>query len=279
MVKVNGDGIISLSYYRNGVFQGGSFYLLGIQVAGLVAIASWTLVWAYIVLKLIEKTIGLRVSLHEELVGADLIEHTIGEVTYDKKTKTFNCSKAKQTEESGSSANGSTTTGPNQYRAYSMTGFNSATRRKHAYVNSEIYRLVCEFEQEGRANKKLGSHTYPKGSKKRELMLELPGRASGLRRHHSNRVGSNPAKPQARRNSRWRAAPDSRKWSAGRRFADLFSNSGCDAQRPGVGETKDGNGERKADDSGGGRDYLAPIILQIEDGPKRNGVGDDFTKV
>lgn len=256
------------------MFQGGSFYLLGIQVAGLAAIASWTFIWAFIVLKLIEHTIGLRVSLEEELVGADLIEHTIGEVTYDKKTKSFNYSK--KSEEMGIKVNGSTKA-TDVYRTYPILGFNSATRRKHACVNSEIYRLVCEFEHRGRDHKRLGSHTYPKCARKRELMFELPGRTSGLRRHHSNRVGSSPTKPYSRHWSRWGANPEGgRNLSAGRRFAELFANSGSHARRPETSGTNDENSKREPEDPDGiDPDSLSRIKLEIGTNQKQNGVSDN----
>lgn len=38
-------------------------------------------------LKLIQITVGLRVSLEEEIIGADIVEHAIGGVFYNKKTR------------------------------------------------------------------------------------------------------------------------------------------------------------------------------------------------
>ncbi len=59
----------------NGLFYGGGFKQLGIQLTGLVTVLAWTAVTMVIVFKLIEKTIGLRVSEEEEIVGLDSKEH------------------------------------------------------------------------------------------------------------------------------------------------------------------------------------------------------------
>ena len=67
--------------------QGGGFYLLGVQLLGVVSISAWTAVTAFILLKAIDLTVGLRIPLEEELLGADIVEHGVGDVTYDKVTK------------------------------------------------------------------------------------------------------------------------------------------------------------------------------------------------
>lgn len=53
---------------------------MGIQALALVAITAWTVAVSFLSLQLIDKTIGLRVSLEEEIIGADIIEHGIGNV-------------------------------------------------------------------------------------------------------------------------------------------------------------------------------------------------------
>ena len=58
-----------------GVFYGGGFHLLGVQLLGLLAIGSWTAVTMWITFTIIKKTVGLRVSAHEEIVGLDKMEH------------------------------------------------------------------------------------------------------------------------------------------------------------------------------------------------------------
>ena len=59
----------------NGLFYGGGFSQLGIQITGIVSVLAWTAVTMFIVFKLIDKTIGLRVSEDEEIEGLDSKEH------------------------------------------------------------------------------------------------------------------------------------------------------------------------------------------------------------
>lgn len=59
----------------SGLFYTGSFKLLGIQVIGILAVAAWTAITITIAFKIIEKTIGLRVSAEEEIKGLDSTEH------------------------------------------------------------------------------------------------------------------------------------------------------------------------------------------------------------
>ena len=58
-----------------GLFYGGGFHLLGVQLLGLLAIGAWTAVTMFITFYIIKKTVGLRVSAHEEIVGLDKMEH------------------------------------------------------------------------------------------------------------------------------------------------------------------------------------------------------------
>lgn len=59
----------------NGLFYGGGFTQLGIQIIGIVSVLAWTAVTMLIVFKLIDATIGLRVSSDEEIEGLDAKEH------------------------------------------------------------------------------------------------------------------------------------------------------------------------------------------------------------
>lgn len=58
-----------------GLFYGGGFKLLGIQCVGMLATAAWTVVTMTIAFFVIKKTIGLRVTEEEEIVGLDSTEH------------------------------------------------------------------------------------------------------------------------------------------------------------------------------------------------------------
>lgn len=68
-------GTDSSGYEVLGLFYGGGIHFFLIQCLGLLAVALWTGVTMYITFKLIDKTIGLRVSAHEEIIGLDLMEH------------------------------------------------------------------------------------------------------------------------------------------------------------------------------------------------------------
>ena len=72
-----GDGV---TYGANqiagkGLFYGGGFSQLGIQLLGMVCTAAWTAVTITIAFLIIKATIGLRVSEEEEIVGLDSCEH------------------------------------------------------------------------------------------------------------------------------------------------------------------------------------------------------------
>lgn len=58
-----------------GLFYGGGFTQLGIQVLGVLAVAAWTIFTMTIFFKLIKATIGLRASKEEEMKGLDVTEH------------------------------------------------------------------------------------------------------------------------------------------------------------------------------------------------------------
>ena len=58
-----------------GLFYGGGFGLLGRQAVGTLAVAAWTAVTMGIVFIIIKKTIGLRASEQEEVLGLDVTEH------------------------------------------------------------------------------------------------------------------------------------------------------------------------------------------------------------
>ena len=58
-----------------GLFYGGGFRQLGIQLLGVVCILAWTTVTMLIFFTIIKKTVGLRVSREEEIAGLDISEH------------------------------------------------------------------------------------------------------------------------------------------------------------------------------------------------------------
>ena len=60
---------------QKGLFYGGGFNMLGVQLLGIVCIAAWTTVCMIGLFLLLKKTVGLRASPIEEIEGLDKHEH------------------------------------------------------------------------------------------------------------------------------------------------------------------------------------------------------------
>ena len=60
-----------------GLFTGGGFHFLGVQLLGMVAVIAWVAVTMTVVFQVIKHTMGLRVSEDEEIAGLDIREHGI----------------------------------------------------------------------------------------------------------------------------------------------------------------------------------------------------------
>ncbi len=73
------EGVTSLST-KNGLFYGGGFELLGVQIIGIIAVGAFVFAASSIVWLVLKKTIGIRVSREEEIAGLDIGEH--GNVAY-----------------------------------------------------------------------------------------------------------------------------------------------------------------------------------------------------
>ena len=58
-----------------GLFYGGGFHQLGLQILGVLAVGLWTTVTMTIVFYVIKAVFGLRVTEEEEIVGLDSMEH------------------------------------------------------------------------------------------------------------------------------------------------------------------------------------------------------------
>jgi len=58
-----------------GLFYGGGFHQLGVQVLGVVGTFVFVAVLSFIILYVMKVTIGLRVTEEEELMGLDISEH------------------------------------------------------------------------------------------------------------------------------------------------------------------------------------------------------------
>ena len=59
----------------NGLFFGGGFGQLGVQIVGVAAVFAWTFLASLLLFAIIKATVGLRVTRDEELRGLDLEEH------------------------------------------------------------------------------------------------------------------------------------------------------------------------------------------------------------
>ncbi len=58
-----------------GLFYGGGFKQLGIQLLGITSVVLWVGITSFIMFKIIAKTMGLRASAQEEIGGLDIGEH------------------------------------------------------------------------------------------------------------------------------------------------------------------------------------------------------------
>jgi Amt family ammonium transporter len=58
-----------------GLLYGGGFKMLGIQCLGVVSVIAWVVVTMFIIFKVIDKTLGLRVDAQTEIEGLDIHEH------------------------------------------------------------------------------------------------------------------------------------------------------------------------------------------------------------
>ncbi|MBR1614232.1 MAG: ammonium transporter [Treponema sp.] len=65
----------ALAGINEGLFYGGGFLQLGKQLGGMGVTILWTVVTITIVFFILKKTIGLRVSAEEEIIGLDKLEH------------------------------------------------------------------------------------------------------------------------------------------------------------------------------------------------------------
>ena len=72
-----GDGVVygTNQICGTGLFYGGGFKLLGMQLAGMFSVIIWTVVTITITFLVIKAVFGLRVSEEEEIIGLDATEH------------------------------------------------------------------------------------------------------------------------------------------------------------------------------------------------------------
>lgn len=73
-------GTLSLGLFASqngvvGLFAGGGFSQLVLQLVGVIACGAWTVSTCFVLFTVIRKTVGLRVTVEEEVRGLDLFEH------------------------------------------------------------------------------------------------------------------------------------------------------------------------------------------------------------
>jgi Amt family ammonium transporter len=71
----NAEGTLGIGDANSGLFYGGGFAQLGTQCIGVLACFAWAFILGFILFTVIKKTIGIRVSVEEELKGLDITEH------------------------------------------------------------------------------------------------------------------------------------------------------------------------------------------------------------
>ncbi|MDO4473680.1 MAG: ammonium transporter [Eubacteriales bacterium] len=119
-----------------GLFYGGGFGLLGIQLVGVLAVAAWTVVTITIVFAVIKATVGLRVSEEEEIEGLDSTEHGLTSAYAGFSLMDVSGSMIME-------ANENTQLGEDEYEAASEVQKNAAVRVvKTPAVDTGMYKVV-----------------------------------------------------------------------------------------------------------------------------------------
>ncbi|MBP2653139.1 MAG: nrgA 3 [Firmicutes bacterium] len=72
-------GTIALGFFaeNGGLFYSGSLKLLGIQVLGVLVVSAWGFAATFGLFSLLKATVGIRVSVEDEIEGLDVAEHGI----------------------------------------------------------------------------------------------------------------------------------------------------------------------------------------------------------
>jgi Amt family ammonium transporter len=65
----------------NGIFYGGNWTLLQHQAIAVAAVVAYSFIVTFILGKILDKTIGLRINEEDEFAGLDLSQH--GETAYE----------------------------------------------------------------------------------------------------------------------------------------------------------------------------------------------------
>jgi len=71
----NAEAVLGIKDANTGLFYGGGFGQLGVQLAGTGACFAWAFILGLVMFNIIKKTFGLRTTVEEELKGLDIGEH------------------------------------------------------------------------------------------------------------------------------------------------------------------------------------------------------------
>ncbi len=71
----NAEAVLGIADANTGLFYGGGFGQLGVQLAGAGACFAWAFIFGLVMFNIIKKTVGLRTTTEEELKGLDIGEH------------------------------------------------------------------------------------------------------------------------------------------------------------------------------------------------------------
>ncbi|AVR45692.1 ammonium transporter [Christiangramia fulva] len=77
VVGAVGTLCVGLFATDGGLFYGGGIHQLWVQFIGVASIGAWAMLTTFIVMFILKKTIGLRVTEQEELEGLDMHEHGV----------------------------------------------------------------------------------------------------------------------------------------------------------------------------------------------------------
>ncbi|XP_035211252.1 putative ammonium transporter 3 isoform X2 [Stegodyphus dumicola] len=74
---VEEDNLMHLSNHLTGLFRGGGWTLLGVQLLAVIVVTAWSMITTFGLLFTINKFVPIRMTPEEEKAGADLVEHNI----------------------------------------------------------------------------------------------------------------------------------------------------------------------------------------------------------
>ncbi len=77
MAGIFGTLLVGIFATDGGLFYGGGMSLFAVQATGVVVVAAWSIVTAYILLSVLKATLGLRVPRETELRGLDEAKHGV----------------------------------------------------------------------------------------------------------------------------------------------------------------------------------------------------------